>query len=286
MPAFTAAGVRLYVLSYDEPDALADFKSAHAVTFTMLSDPDSAVIRQFGILNSMIGEDDHPWYGVPYPGAYVIDSEGVVVAKFFENNFAVRSGPEQLLAAAQGREVILEGRSETTENVTVEVTLDGESLPAGLTREIVAVLRVPEGRHLYGEPVSGGLVAASIELDETPGILSYTPVFPDTRPLTLSGDGHTLQIYDGDVVLRLPVAQNGRTMNKDEDGRWVTVSGRVRWQACDQESCGLPEEQRFEIRVPAGYTLMADMGPGAGKVPAMNGAAHMKTMVSRRACGN
>ncbi|MEE2768499.1 MAG: protein-disulfide reductase DsbD domain-containing protein [Actinomycetota bacterium] len=166
------------------------------------------------------------------------------------------------------------------------MTLDGESLPAGLTREIVAVLRVPEGRHLYGEPVSGGLVAASIELDETPGILSYTPVFPDTRPLTLSGDGHTLQIYDGDVVLRLPVAQNGRTMNKDEDGRWVTVSGRVRWQACDQESCGLPEEQRFEIRVPAGYTLMADMGPGAGKVPAMNGAAHMKTMVSRRACGN
>ena len=286
MPAFTAAGVRLYVLSYDEPDALADFKSAHAVTFTMLSDPDSAVIRQFGILNNMIAKDEHPWYGIPYPGAYVTDSEGTIVAKFFENNFYARPGPEQLLAAAKGREVVLESRMETTGDVTVEVTLDGDSLPAGLTREIVAVLRVPEGQHLYSEPVPEGLVAASIELDETPGILSYTPVFPSTRPLSLTGDGHALQVYDGDVVLRLAVAQNGRSMETDQEGRWVTVSGHVRWQACDQESCGLPEEQRFELRLPAGYPLMADMGSGSGKVPAMNGAAHFEKMIARRSSPN
>ena len=164
MPAFTAAGVRLYVLSYDEPDALADFKSAHAVTFTMLSDPDSAVIRQFGILNNMIAKDEHPWYGIHNPGAYVTDSEGTIVAKVFENNFYARPGPEQLLAAAQGRQVVLESRSEGTEDVTVEVTLDGDSLPAGLTRAIVAVLRVPEGQHLYSEPVPEGLAVSNTHL--------------------------------------------------------------------------------------------------------------------------
>ena len=50
----------------DEPDALADFRSAHEATFTMFSDPDSEVIRDFGILNTTIAEDDHPWYGIPY----------------------------------------------------------------------------------------------------------------------------------------------------------------------------------------------------------------------------
>ena len=282
MPAFEDAGVKLYVLSYDEPDALADFRSAHEATFTMLSDPDSEVIRDFGILNTTIAEDDHPWYGIPYPGAYAIDSAGTIIAKFFENNFTVRPGPEQLLAAAQGEDVAIEDKSEAVGSVTAEVALDGDSLPAGLTRQIVATLQVPEGQHLYGAPVPEGLVATSIELDEVPGILTYTPLAPATRSLTLGGDGHTLQVYDGDVVLRLPVAQNGREMEKDDDGRWVTITGRVRWQACDDEACGLPAEQPFTFRVRAGYSVMSDMGPGEGKVPAMNGAAHFEKMIARR----
>ena len=54
MDAYRAAGVRLYALSYDEPDALADYAAAHGTTFTMLSDPDSEVIESFGILNTLI----------------------------------------------------------------------------------------------------------------------------------------------------------------------------------------------------------------------------------------
>ena len=102
MDAYRDAGVRLYTLSYDEPDALADYAEAHGVTFTMLSDPSSEVIKAFGILNTLIPPDDHPWYGIPFPGAYVLDAEGTIVAKFFEHNFAVRPGPEQMLATALG----------------------------------------------------------------------------------------------------------------------------------------------------------------------------------------
>ena len=68
MDAYRAAGVRLYALSYDEPDALADYAEAHDTTFTLLSDPDSEVITSFGILNTLIPPDDHPWYGLPFPG--------------------------------------------------------------------------------------------------------------------------------------------------------------------------------------------------------------------------
>ena len=83
-------------------------------------------------------------------------------------------------------------------------------------------------------------------------------------------------------MLRLPVAQNGREMEKDDDGRWVTISGRVRWQACDDEACGLPAEHPFTFRVRAGYTVMSDIGPGEGKVPAMNGGTHFEKMIARR----
>ena len=46
--------------------------------------------------------------------------------------------------------------------------------------------------------------------------------------------------------------------------------------------CGLPESQSFSFRVEAGFPLLADMGPGVGRVPAMNGAAHFQKMKDRR----
>jgi len=283
MENFEAAGARVYVLSYDEAEAMADYKAAHNANFTMLSDPNSDVIRSFGILNTLIAEDDNPWYGIPYPGVYITDADGVIIEKFFENNFTVRPGPEQLLAALKGEEVLLKERTGVDAKVTVEVEFEGDTLPVGLSRQIVARFSVPEGIHIYDEPVPEGLVAASIELDElSEGIVSYTPVTPPTRSMTLSGDGHNLEVYEGDVVLRLPVAQNGRAIEKDDDGRWVSISGRVQWQACDSEACALPEEQLFNFRVPAAFAVMGDMGPGEGRVPSMNGAAHFKEMMTRR----
>ena len=282
MDAYRSAGVRMYALSYDEPDALADYAVAQGVTYTMLSDPDSEVITSFGILNTLIPPDDHPWYGIPFPGAYAIDADGMIVAKFFEHNFAVRPGPEQMLAAALGQVFEVEPADGPAEQVSVAVSLDGDRLPMGVTRQIVATFRVPAGQHLYGAPVPEGLVAAAIELDDTPGVLSYTPLAPPTSSLTLTGTGDTLEVYEGDVVLRLPVAQNAREMEKGDDGRHVTISGRVRWQACDDVECFLPESTPFRFRVEADFPVLADMGPGEGRVPAMNGAAHFQKMIDRR----
>ncbi len=281
MTAFGAAGVKLYALSYDEPDALADYAKASDVTFSMLSDPDSDVIRSFGILNTTIPPDDHPWYGIPFPGAYAIDADGVIIAKFFEHNFAVRPGPEQLLAATLGQAFEVETPASPAAQVTVEVTFEGDRLPTGVTREIVATFRVPEGQHLYSEPVPDGLVAATIEVDDNSGILTYTPKAPQTSPLTLAGPGDTLLVYEGNVALRLPVAQNARAMEKIDGKRYVTVSGKVRWQACNDVECGLPESTSFSFRVEAGFPILADMGPGEGRVPAMNGAAHFKKLTAR-----
>ena len=283
MDAYRAAGVRLYALSYDEPDALADYAAAHDTTFTLLSDPDSKVITSFGILNTLIPTDDHPWYGLPFPGSYVVDADGIVVAKFFEHNFAIRPGPEQLLAAALGTEFDAPEIERPPDQVSVDVTIDGDRLPMGVTRQIVATFRVPEGQHLYSEPVPDGLVAAAIELDDNDGILSYEPVMPPTSPLTLSGSGDTLAVYEGDVVLRLPVAQNARNMQKDDGGRFVTISGQVRWQACDDVECFLPESMPFSLRVEAAFPVLGDMGPGVGRVPAMNGAQHFQRLIDRRA---
>lgn len=61
-----------------------------------MSDVDSAVIDAFGIRNTNIPED-HDWYGVPYPGMYLVDEWGVVFDKHFVSDHTVRESARSTL---------------------------------------------------------------------------------------------------------------------------------------------------------------------------------------------
>ncbi|MEL6984681.1 MAG: redoxin domain-containing protein, partial [Actinomycetota bacterium] len=217
--AFADAGVALYALSYDEVDALADYARAHGVTFPLLSDPDSAIIERLGILNTLIDPDDHPWYGIPFPGSYVLDGDGVVVAKFFEESLHFRASADQLRRAALGEEVQLpplppagdRTGDHTDEGVTVDVSFDGDLLQATVIRDLLIRFVIPDGHHLYGEPVPEGMVATSVEVDARPGLVVRDPVVPATTAHTLAGTGEVLQVFDGrrgdgTLLIRVPIS--------------------------------------------------------------------------------
>lgn len=220
----------------------------------------------------------------------MVDADGMISHKFFEHSLAVRVGPGQLLAAARGEALDLEpvavdaaeAATEVTE-VTVEVGIEGRDLPPGLQRDVVVRFTVPAGQHLYGEPVPEGMVAATVVLDDVPGLMVFDIVAPPTRPLTLAGTGETLQVYEGDVTLRLPVTQNGTAGEKIDGRRMITIGGEVRWQACDDLACGLPQRQRFEVQIASGRIVRPDIGPAAaGHATPMNGSDHFARMTERR----
>ena len=69
-------------ISYDSPAVLARFAGAHQITFPLLSDKGSAVIRRYGILNTNI-PSTHTFYGIPFPGEYMVAPDGRVADKGF-----------------------------------------------------------------------------------------------------------------------------------------------------------------------------------------------------------
>jgi len=77
-------------ISYDSPAVLARFADAHRITFPMLSDKDSAVIRRYGILNTNIPRT-HKFYGIPFPGEYLVAPDGRVADKVFLPSFEDRA---------------------------------------------------------------------------------------------------------------------------------------------------------------------------------------------------
>ena len=101
-PRFREAGVKLYAVSYDDHAAQAAFAEANQIPFPLLSDADSAVIRRYGILNTLVREDEVPFHGIPFPGTYVVDERGVVVEKFFPRHLANRESADSVLESALG----------------------------------------------------------------------------------------------------------------------------------------------------------------------------------------
>ena len=69
---------------------LKDFTVRRKITFPLLSDPDSAIIRRFGVLSPDYPEGD-PAHGVPYPMTFITDERGIVRSKFFEGSYQVCS---------------------------------------------------------------------------------------------------------------------------------------------------------------------------------------------------
>jgi hypothetical protein len=289
MQAFDAAGIRVYALSYDEQEPLADFSEAYNITYKLLSDPKSEVIRQFGILNTIIPEDDHPWFGIPYPGTYLLDSTGTITHKFFENNLAVRVGPEQLLRAFRGETLAdlaiptLESAPEGTmpEKITASIFLEGETLALSVQRELVARISVPTGSHLYASPAPQGMVAVNIKLDANPLLVLRDIVRPSSETHSLSGTAKTFEVHHGQVELRLPITING-AVTRGGGPNEVLIAGSLHWQSCNDEVCDLPATQRFELTVPVDRPVLPQIGvPDDKRTIEPRAGEHFQQMIHR-----
>jgi peroxiredoxin Q/BCP len=96
IPKIEATGTQLVAVSYDPVEVLARFAERRKITFPLLSDPGSKTIRAYGILNA---EAKGKAEGVPYPGTFTLDKEGVIRAKLFRNGFIERHSTDELLQA-------------------------------------------------------------------------------------------------------------------------------------------------------------------------------------------
>ncbi|MFT4799655.1 MAG: peroxiredoxin, partial [Candidatus Azotimanducaceae bacterium] len=69
------------------------------IGFPLVKDQDSTLIKALGILNTGPQPGDSA-YGIPYPGTFLVDNQGIIRAKFAEQNFRDRPSYSLLLDAA------------------------------------------------------------------------------------------------------------------------------------------------------------------------------------------
>lgn len=72
-----AANIEVVAVSYDSNEVLTDFAKKRKINYPLLSDPDSKVIKSYGVLNAKASGRQA---GVPHPGTFLIDQEGIIRA--------------------------------------------------------------------------------------------------------------------------------------------------------------------------------------------------------------
>ena len=250
--AFAAAGVRVIAVSPEPGDVIARFTERYGVTFPVLSDAGSAVINQYGIRNTDVPED-HRLYGMPFPGAYLTDAEGRIAQKHFNTNYRVRESAEMVIRGDLGEWYDLDGYPAAEGGAAVSASLGSRELKPFQRVDLLVRIDLPAGQHAYGEPVPDGLVATSVTVTGPEELRVDAPIMPATHPLFVEGVGAELQVFEGDIHIRVPISY--RNAEAPDGGDSVPIGIEVRYQACDELVCFLPVEERLTLDAPLGGNL-------------------------------
>lgn len=89
-------GYRLAGISYDSPEILQKFTEKREIKFTLLSDPKSEVIDRYNLRDPQY-KGKPKFDGVPRPIIFILDAQGVIKAKLYEETYKTRPPLEQIL---------------------------------------------------------------------------------------------------------------------------------------------------------------------------------------------
>jgi peroxiredoxin len=216
LPDFERNNIAVFGISYDPVDVLARFAAAHGVTFPLLSDEGSKVIRELGMLDEQVYEhqaafgvtnrEDRFW-GVPYPGEFLLDERGVVTQKRFQKNYRERETSQTILE--QGFGVAATSHSPAARGeaggVAVRSFLDAGEYRIHQRLRVKVEVVVPSGWHVYGLPVPDGYVPLSVTLAPIVGLEVGEPVLPTPHPFRVEGLDEQFFVYDGKVTVAVPL---------------------------------------------------------------------------------
>lgn len=229
---------------------LAHFAAQYGITYTLLSDEGSKVITDLGLLNrhvieqqAYLGRPVEPHYtGIPYPGLFVLDEDGIIVAKRFEQMYQPRPAPELILKDIIGADALERA-------VAAQTRSDGVQLVAWLADttyrplqhfQLHVTLEIGPDLHVYGTPISDGFTPLQIDVAAVEGLVVGPVELPDPRPFRVDGLSEEFLVHERTVSATVPL-QAARNLGE------LPLAIDVRYQACTDSVCYPPQSLHLDL---------------------------------------
>ena len=244
---FEAANVAVFAISYDPQDEQLAFAEESGITYPLLADPDHAVIEATGILNTLV-EPDENVYGIPFPGTYVIGTDGTVEEKLFFQNYRNRASASTVLRDALGLDFEVENHPQTDvsgDGVAVRATLGGEGMVFGEVSTLYVDIDLDEGLHLYGQPIPEGFIPTEVSVEAPEAVHVKETRYPSTVPFQIEGIDEEFRTFEtGQIRIAVQISNGIR------EGESFPLKVNVRYQVCTDRECYLPQNRTLELDVP------------------------------------
>jgi hypothetical protein len=215
------------------------FADRRKIEFPLLADPDSKVLRAYQVLNV---EAAGQYKGMARPGYFFIDTHGVIREKFFEAKYRERLSGNNVIARLfpeLGQEV-----QDTVEAPHLQLTVeqsDRTGFP-GNNITLTAEVRLPPDVHVYA-PGTKGYKPINLVIEPTAGMQLKSVVYPSSKILYLPAIKERVPVFEGTFRISqdLQVATAADFSNSlGAEGKTLTISGKLEYQACDSKICFLP----------------------------------------------
>ena len=272
-------GFGVVAISYDSEEVLAAFAERKSITtLPLLSDDDSNVIRQFGIYNTVAEEGVGPnadnadvkadvekyvsvfgagqvIVGTPYPGTFIVDRQGRVTARFFEEFYRERNTAANIMLKLGSPVSPISGMRGDTPYLLIGAYQSNSTITVGSRFHLGIEIEPKTDIHVYA-PGAQELGYRVIELSlEAPDFIQTLPiVYPSSEIYHFEPLDEHVPVYlkPFNLVQEVVVAGSPAASETLASLDVVTLTGRLDYQACDDEVCFSP------VSIPLTWTLTVD----------------------------
>ena len=274
------AGVGVAAISYDSEKTLAAFAERRSITFPLLSDDDSAVIKDYGILNTVVAEglgpnaddpavvaDVHRYVaaavfdspqlrrminGTPFPGTFMLDSEGQVTSRFFEEFYRERTSTATVMLQSGLGLSPIEAIEGTTAHLQFVAYPSDTKITNGKRFSLMIEVEPKPNMHVYA-PGAERMGYRIVEFNMAPSeFLDYKPAqFPESEIYHFEPLNEFVPSYQKPFTLVQQATVNASAEKEMllKGVEAITLSGSLDYQACDDAICYLP------VSVPVSFTV-------------------------------
>ena len=242
LEGFRKRGLGVAALSYDSVEVLKDFATRRRITYPLLSDPESRIIRAFGIINEIDYPEGHANHGIPFPGTFVANEKDIIESKEFEKAYQERRTAASLLTA-QGDTPGAPVQETRNDQFTLRTSASNAEVAAG--HRVTLVLDFTMGPHMHAyAPGAKGYKPLNFRLGENSLVAPHNVIYPISRPYRFEPLDETVPVYEGrfrvlqDVtVIGPPRGSAGAPAAPVTE---IDLGGTLDYQVCSDQVCYAP----------------------------------------------
>ena len=237
------------VITYDSTAILADFSRRRGITFPLLSDRGSATIKAYGLLNTTV-DPTSTNYGIPFPGTFLVNRQGIVTARFFEEAYQERNTVASILLKLGDPGNEIDAQRVTTEHIEITTYVSDQVVAPGTLFSIVVDVTPRPGMHVYA-PGKHSYRVVALRLDPQPALLARPLRYPASEIYVFKPLNERVEVFQKPFrLIQDLVLSASRDVRKAlASSKTLSITGTLEYQACDDKVCFLSK------LVPLTYTV-------------------------------